>query len=657
MVRYLVFGNGNILVCIDKNDRVRDFYHPFVGQENHVAGHRHKTGIWTEGKFSWVFENPGWEGFLTYKKETLVGETIAKNSSLAVELDITEAVHHEKNIFLRKITVKNLSDKKKEIRLFLNQHFYISESNVGDTVYYHPGQKALISYKGKDYFLISGIAGRAEEKTFDDYATGEADIHGKEGTYVDAVDGILSKNPIEHGSVDSTIGFYLDVPANNEKEVYYWIVVGKDYQEVKELNEYILRKKPEFLLREVTNYWKKWVNKKKISFDGLDSCIEDLFKRSLLIIRAQTDNRGAIIAANDSDTLFLKKDSYSYMWPRDGALIARSLDRVGHEEITERFFEFCKKVTTSRGFLMHKYRADGSVGSTWHPWIKGKKLQIPIQEDETALVLDALWKHYEKYSDKQFVKNLYESFIKKAGDFLANYRDRKTKLAEESYDIWEEKLGIYTFTCSTVFAGLNAAANFANLFKDSDSLKKYEKSAKEIREAILKYLYDKDKKMFIKGLHYDVEGKLQKDFTVDVSSGYGIFEYKVLDVHDLRVYNTMKIIEDKLTVKNGIGGLTRYEYDNYHRIDKKGIGNPWFISTLWLAEYYIARALTLQELEKAREILNWVCKYKLSTGVLSEQLNPFTGEPLSVSPLTWSHAGFVIAVVKYLDKLEELKKR
>jgi glucoamylase len=40
----------------------------------------------------------------------------------------------------------------------------------------------------------------------------------------------------------------------------------------------------------------------------------------------------------------------------------------------------------------------------------------------------------------------------------------------------------------------------------------------------------------------------------------------------------------------------------------------------------------------------------LPSGTMSEQLHPYTGEPLSVSPLTWSHAEYVRAVREYLDR-------
>jgi GH15 family glucan-1,4-alpha-glucosidase len=36
------------------------------------------------------------------------------------------------------------------------------------------------------------------------------------------------------------------------------------------------------------------------------------------------------------------------------------------------------------------------------------------------------------------------------------------------------------------------------------------------------------------------------------------------------------------------------------------------------------------------------------------EVHPFTGVPVSVSPLIWSHAEFVIAVCEYLEKYREL---
>ncbi|MBC7999360.1 MAG: glycoside hydrolase family 15 protein, partial [Leptolyngbya sp.] len=83
-------------------------------------------------------------------------------------------------------------------------------------------------------------------------------------------------------------------------------------------------------------------------------------------------------------------------------------------------------------------------------------------------------------------------------------------------------------------------------------------------------------------------------------------------------------------------------------------GNPWFICTMWLAEYEIARTHSPEGLKEAAVILEWVADHALPSGVLAEQVHPYSGEPLSVSPLTWSHATFVTCVLEYLEKRRQV---
>ena len=100
--------------------------------------------------------------------------------------------------------------------------------------------------------------------------------------------------------------------------------------------------------------------------------------------------------------------------------------------------------------------------------------------------------------------------------------------------------------------------------------------------------------------------------------------------------------------------MARYENDEYQRVSRDVTGNPWFICTLWLARWHIARAKSSDELVKGLELISWAAKHALPSGVMAEQVHPFTGQPVSVSPLVWSHAEFVIAVCEYLEKYREL---
>jgi oligosaccharide amylase len=655
MSRNFVFGNGTILVCLDEHAQLRDFYFPYVGQENHVNGKIHKLGVWVDSSFSW-FESKDWKKELKYKKDTAIGEVNAVNENLNIELKINDTVHHKKNIYLRKILVKNNENREREVRIFCHQLFQLSEAGVGNTVYYNPFLSSLVYYKGQRYFLVRGCYSNETKHGISNYTADYCTQDCEGGAVLDIEDGILKNKTIAHGSVDSAVSFEFTIPPHGEEEIYYWICAGKKLGEVSRLNTFVIKKTPKHLMEVTKEYWLFWVHKTKFEFKGLSDKIVNLFKRSLLTIQTHVDKRGAFIASCDSDMLYLKRDTYAYMWPRDGALIARSLDRAGYANITEKFFKFCCKALTSEGYLFHKYRADGSLGSSWHSWLKEGKVQLPIQEDQLALVLDALWKHFVEHKNKEYIENIFDCSIRALSDFMFSFVDEETGLPKESYDLWEEKLGVHTFTCATVYAGFRAAANFEEVFGDINRKKKFEQAAEKVKNAILKYLYDPEKKIFLKGIYYK-EGKLHKDETFDASSVYGIYQFGVLPLTDERVRSNFALFEERLKCDTPVGGHARYEGDVYYKVRENVPGNPWFIISLWLAEYYIACANTKKELERAIEIFEWVEKLTMDTGILSEQLNPDTGEPLSVAPLTWSHAGFVIAIDKYLEKFDLLDKK
>jgi GH15 family glucan-1,4-alpha-glucosidase len=112
-------------------------------------------------------------------------------------------------------------------------------------------------------------------------------------------------------------------------------------------------------------------------------------------------------------------------------------------------------------------------------------------------------------------------------------------------------------------------------------------------------------------------------------------------------------------VRTAVGGVARYENDYYHQISQdigNVAGNPWFICTLWLAEYLIDVADSPDDLDEPLELLRWCERHALPSGVMAEQIHPYTGAPLSVSPLTWSHSSFVKVTQEYLAKRRQFLK-
>lgn len=680
MPRSLVLGNGSALATFDERLQMRDLYFPYVGMEDHTTfGKVHRVGVFVEGKgFAW-FSDPSWSIRLGYKTETLVGNSTLRNEMLGLEIILEDCIHPVHNVLLRRFRMKTLDGTDKVVKLFMHHDFYIYGDKQKDTAFYEPYTNSVIHYREKRYFLIGGETNNPQEcfvgHSVDAYASvlhsskkvggcgissftvGKTNYRGLEGTWKDAEDGILSQNPIEQGSVDSTVAIHSIVKAGEETETTVWVCMGRALDEVVRLQQTVIEESPERLFRNCNNYWRSWVNKANPQFGSLSPEITDLYKRSLMMMRLHADNGGGILAAADSDIMAFNRDTYTYVWPRDGALVAFALDKAGYGEISKRFFEFCAKVQTADGYLLHKYNPDGSVGSSWHPWFRDGEPQLPIQEDETALVLAAIAHHFEKVQDFEFLQWIYESFVKKAAQFLCDFREEETSLPLASYDPWEEHRGIFSYTTACTIAGLEAAARIAQILGHHTHSERFHAAADNMKQALLFHLFDEPTGRFVKKIKRKNGETTERDLTPDASLAI-IWKLNVLSPDDPRIVSTMNQLRERLTVKTPVGGLARYTDDHYQAVTSPSTeipGNPWIITTLWLAQWQIAIAKTEQDLFAPRQALEWVRAYASPTGILAEQLNPFTGAPLSVAPLTWSHATFVETVLAYTEKEKMLR--
>ncbi len=652
MPKALTLGNGSVLVTFDRYGQVYDLYFPYVGLENQIGnGYLHKIGVQIDGNFSWL-DDGTWEISVDCADDALVSDIKAINHRFQLEILFNDVVYNEKNILIRKIQLHNLVNEQRYAKLFINHQFELYESHRGDTAYYDPLEKVLIHYKGRRVFLANLITNG--EIGITDYSIGLLGMEGKEGTYKDAEDGNLSKNPIEHGLVDSVCAASLTLPATETVSFYYWLTVSKYLAEVYFLNNYVIQRSPEYLISSTRNYWKAWASKERFSFYGLKPEVVKLFTKSLFNIRTHFDNHGGVIASGDSDLLKQGRDTYCYVWPRDAAFASVAMDKARYFSTTNNYFQFCRKVLHQDGYMLHKYRADFSLGSSWHPWVRGDYVELPIQEDETALVLIALWNHYLLDRQIEFIEELFNPLVRKAADFMVSYIDERTGLPRPSYDLWEEKFGVSTFTCAAVAQALEVAGKFAQILGKTELSEKYLQQVEVIRRSIMGHLYNEQEGYFYKMINTAKDGTIEIDHTMDMSSVYAAFKFQLIPLHDEKMSKLIKLAESKLTNPTKIGGLQRYENDNYFRVHKDSPSNPWFVTTLWLTQYYIAVAQSTKDLDVVMKQLAWITEHQSAAGVLSEQLNPDSGEQISAAPLTWSHAEYVVTIIEYLEKLRDL---
>jgi GH15 family glucan-1,4-alpha-glucosidase len=658
MPRALVLGNGSVLVGYDFNYDVRDLFFPHVGMENQTVGSTCRTGFWVDGRFAWITD-PGWDRHIRYWGDTLVSDAVLAHDGIGLTVRFTDYVDMARNLYVRGLRVVPHAAAQ-SIRAFFHHDWYIRENDLGCTVLYDPDERALIAYKGDRWALVGGAVEGAPWG-ISTWATGKKGPE-LQGTWVDAEDGVLGRNPIEQGSVDMTVGFDLGAVAESEERTLHtWLVFGHNFDEVTIYGQrLILDKGADAYLTRTRTYWDRWSDKEHRHIEEtLGTDCRHLFRRSVLTVRTQVDNGGGIVAANDYDITKFARDTYSYVWPRDGALVANALDRAGHEDITREFFLFCKRVQTREGFFLHKYAPDGQPGSSWHPWVDANGNRVlGIQEDETGLVLWALWQHYDIHRNLDFAMQLYTELVMKAADWMAGYVDPRNGLPYPSWDLWEERWGVHAFTVAAVWAGLEAAACFAELFGDSDSRDRYRQAAAKLKAAADAQLWRADLNRFCRRLVVAPDGTATPDEVLD-SAIYGLWRFGMYAPDDPKIVATMNAIRDQLSVKAETGGQARYTNDYYFQVDRdvaRVPGNPWFICTMWVAQWLIATAQSEADLEPAHDYIKWVQDHMTEAGMLSEQLDPHSGAPLSVSPLTWSHAEYIVTVEDFVHRLDHLRK-
>lgn len=642
MARSAILSNGTIAVGIDERGLVHDFYFPYVGLENlnNARLSPHRIGLFIEGDFSWIDE-PEWEAKIVLSDEAMVALSEHTNQKLRVTLRMKSFVDVDYNAFIRQVEIVNLADEAREIRLFFHQVFQISHDGRSDTAMYVPDGHYILDYKGRSSLLIK--AEFTDGTGFDQYAVGNFGIEGKEGTYKDAEDGELSMSAVEHAGVDSVLRLSQTLAANGSTTAYYWVAASSSQFAAKKTSDFLISKGLANRYRVQQTHWQEWLRPAEKSLVQMNATYKTAVIRSLFTIKAHMDKHGGIIASCDSSIYNYGRDYYSYVWPRDGAFTIWPFIKLGLYDEAKRYFIFCRDILAPGGYMMHKYQPDKAIGSTWHPLIHNNAREMAIQEDETALILVMLGEYLNYSGDVAFVRSVYDSMVRKMANFLVRYIDEQTGLPHASYDLWEEKFLTTQFSTAAVYKALHVAGSLAEQLGQTNDHDTWVHIATQMRKQAAAF-FDPERRLLRKGFLLNADGSLTFDNTLDVSSLYGAFAFNFADSRE-SIMLTGKAVEELLLDKTPSGGAPRYENDGYFRVDPNSNGNAWFVTTLWMAQFY----MRLGDRERAQYYIDWTLQHTTASGVLSEQLDPKTGGPVSVTPLIWSHAELINTILLTLS--------
>jgi len=617
MPRPVVLGNNRLTVAMDRRHAVRDLFYPEVGCPNHLSGHKIRLGVWVDGAFAWLDED-GWAWRQTYRTGSLVAEARLHNAGQELEVSVVESVHPTHDWWARRVTVRNLANWQRDLRLFQTHDLRINETDIGDTAFYHAALGAVVHYKDQVY-LSFGVQ-TDDGRKIDQWACGVKAFNGFQGTYKDAEDGQLSGKPVEQGSVDSTMG--VSLPIGPGDSVSLWIVSAAATE-----MPFIERSHKE-LLASLGDDWFD-CRPAQVPTTGLGEAVDALCAQSLEIIEAHYAKEGGLVASLDSDIMETNRSNYGSVWFRDASLTAMQCQENGHTTCVQNLIRFGAEILGERAdrykpYFLQKYLPNGTVAASWHPWVTDEGPEVPFQQDETALYVSMLTKGARKDSR-------YVPLVQALSDFMLVHRS-DDGLPLPSWDLWEERRGVHLWTTATVIDAMRDAAEYMAVHQEGFDPTPLRQAADRMHNQAVALFVTPHTGRVARMLKRLPSGAYEVDETPDSSVLAALLRPAFSGEVDL-VRDTVKWVENDLEVKSAIGGVARYAGDYYFRRSEAYPGNPWVIATMWVAQ---ARAL-LGDLAEARRWLDWAVERAETTHVLAEQFHPETGEPLSVSPLPWSH--------------------
>ena len=641
-----IIGNKKIIATFTSKGEMQRIYFP--SKDNRQYINYFHTGVKiNESDLIYLHDDINNTYKQYYDTDTNILNTEITNTYFNLKIVQTDFILIKENVLLKRYTFLN------EGKIDLNTQFCIHSELLSDT-------NNFVGCKIVD----GGMMQYAHDFVFSTFAKGKDIIkHQINGSIENIKRTEIHDKDYIGMSKDTSIAYEVGTIKPGEKKELEITILIDENKNISDIEDEIERIKRIDFDKEYTNtksYWRKYVKdhnglKIKEPENSYDERIYEIYKRSILLFPLLTNvDTGAIIASPEIDENFTKCGRYAYCWPRDAVFITKAMDILKMNKETEKFYKvFCKKTQSKNGMWEQRFYTDGKLAPCWG-----------YQVDETASVVFGVYEHYKYTKSEKFLKENLQ-MCEKAIDFLKRYikdwiepslknenQENQTQnlsnLKEHkyhvSYDLWEMCEGVHLYSLASIYSA------FENMLKIYDILgkdisdfennrlkqEKVEKSKKEIeklqleiKKYINKYLYDEEKKSYIRN---------SEDKKMDISIIGAVTPFEVFKPKEKKIQNTVERIN--LSLRTYTGGYQRFENDNYMN------GNPWPIANLWMTLYYLETG----EKKKAKETFDFVIKTAGKHYFLGEQIDNETLKPNWVIGLGWSHAMFIIVLEKYMRK-------
>lgn len=386
---------------------------------------------------------------------------------------------------------------------------------------------------------------------------------------------------------------------------------------------------------ETASHWREWVRMLAIPFEWQDAVIRAAITLQLNVF----EDTGAIVAALTTSVPESPNSGrnwdYRFCWIRDAYFVVNALNRLGATRTMERYLAFILNIVADAedGTLKPLYGITGrSVPDEQEakclsgyrgmgPVRIGNQAHRQVQHDVYGAAILAA-PHI--FFDRRLVRRGDDTLFPKLealGEQAAMLFDKPDA------GIWElrGKLRVHTFSSVMCWAGCDRLARIAAHLELADRAKYWRAHADRMHAVISKRSWNEKLKAFA--------GTMDGD-TLDASL-LRLHEVGFLTADDPRFASTVKAIEKEL--KHGDFIFRYSERDDFGTME-----NAFLVCTFW----YINALGALGRRDEARALFEKVLAHRNPHGLLSEDIDPNTGELWGNFVQTYSMVGIIDSAIR-----------
>ena len=386
---------------------------------------------------------------------------------------------------------------------------------------------------------------------------------------------------------------------------------------------------------ETASHWREWVRMLAIPFEWQDAVIRAAITLQLNVF----EDTGAIVAAVTT-SISESPDSgrnwdYRYCWIRDVYFVVNALNRLGATRTMERYLAFILNVVADAedSTLKPLYGIDGRTPPDEHvaeclsgyrgmgPVRVGNAAHRQIQHDVYgAAILAAPHIFFDRRLVRRGDDTLFPR-LEALGELAANLFDKPDA------GIWElrGKLRVHTFSSVMCWAGCDRLARIATHLGLPDRARYWRAHADRMHTVICERSWNAKLKAFV--------GTMDGD-TLDASL-LRLNEVGFLAADDPRFASTVTAIESEL--RRGDFIFRYSEQDDFGTME-----NAFLVCTFW----YINALAAIGRRDEARALFENVLAHRNPHGLLSEDIDPKTGELWGNFVQTYSMVGIIDSAIR-----------